>query len=101
MTPLHRGALVAGPVGKPLRTGTAHGVAVDGQRVQQHLGVKATGFGALQVPGGVADQSPMTVRLARCTLTAGTSHGHLLASPHDAIPMPRRDSEHSEVCRRR
>ena len=101
MTPLHRGAFVVGLAAMCFRARAAHGVAVGGQRVERNLGVNATGLGALQVPGGVADQSPMTVRLARCTLTAGTSHGHLLASPHDAIPMPRRDSEHSEVCRRR
>lgn len=95
MTPLYRCAFIAGPAPAgisdvPLRALTSQCVAVHGQRVQQHLGVCAIGFGALQMLGGVPDESAVAVRFDRCALTAGISHEPLLASPHGVIPMPRR-----------
>ena len=85
MTHLHRGAFVG-----PLDALTSQCLAVDGQRMQQRLRVIAIGFGAIKVSAGVPDQSPMAVRRSRCALTAGIPHEPLLASPHGAIPMPRR-----------
>lgn len=101
MMRLYRGAFVAGLVPAEMTAVPLHAsasralesqcVAVDGQRMQQHLGVSAVGLGALQVRGGVADQSPVAVRGARGALTAGFFHEPLLASPRGATPMPRRD----------
>ena len=90
MTHLHRGASGAGLVEIPPRTQASQCVAVDRQRVQQHLRMGAIVVRALQVRGGVVDQSPVAVRRARGALTAIVSHEPLLASPHVAMPMPRR-----------
>lgn len=90
MTHLHCGAFGAGSVVPAFSARQAQCIAVDRQRVQQHLGVIAIGFGALQVSAGVPDQSPVAMRRVRRALTAAVSHGPLLASPRGAIPMPRR-----------
>lgn len=96
MTPLHRGVFVAGPIEVPFRaleslTLKSQRVAVDRQRMQQHFGVSAAGLGALQLLGGVADQSPVAMRRARGALTAGVLHEPLLTSRPVAKPTPRRD----------
>lgn len=90
----HRGALAV-----PFRALASQRVAVDGERMQHYLGVSAIRLGALPLAGGVVDQSPVAVRQARCTVTAGVSHEPLLTSQCGAIPMPRRVCEHSEVRR--
>ena len=90
----HRGALAV-----PFRALATQRIAVNGERMQEHLGVSAIRLGALPLAGGMVDQSPMAVRQVRCTVTAGVSHESLLTSPRGAIPMPRRDCEHSEVRR--
>lgn len=85
MTYLHRGAF-----GARLGALASQRVTVDRQRMQQHFGMGAIVFRALQVRSGMANQSPVAVRRARGALTAIVSHEPLLASPHVAMPMPRR-----------
>ena len=53
------------------------GVAVDRQRVQQHLRVPAVGFGALRVLSRVADQCSVAVRPPGQTLAAVVAHNHV------------------------
>lgn len=95
MTQSHRYALGAG-----FRAPAAQGVAVQGERVQQHFGMIAIGLGALPVLCGVTDQSSVAVRATCQALTAAVSHEPLLASQPGGIPLPRREPDPSEVCNR-